>query len=405
LTFDLILIALLGFFGSFGHCAGMCGPLSVAFSLSQQRQTNWRSSFSFHFLLNCGRVISYSLVGAAIGGISGAIVDRSQFIGIGSELRQGVVIFTGLLLIWFGLAQILPNFLPRLPVFHPLQGSLHQRLNAAMTKVSLNNRWWTPALLGLFWGLIPCGFLYAAQIKAIEQQNLWLGAATMLAFGLGTMPMMVGIGTFASRLSSSRRSQLFRLGGWVTLTIGILTLLRTDEMVDVTGHASLFLLMLALVARPLSGIFPSLLQYRRAIGVGSYVLAIAHTGHMLDHSLKWNFASLSFLVPLHQLAIAAGAMALLLITPGALTSFDRAQKFLGKRWRHLHLLALPALTLVVFHSIAIGSHYLGQWQSSSATQARIWLLIALAVSVFLLRWRWFWSLFHLEKFYASHHKS
>jgi sulfite exporter TauE/SafE len=88
-------------------------------------------------------------------------------------------------------------------------------------KLSATPHWWTPALLGSVWGLIPCGFLYAAQIKAAETGNLWLGAATMLAFGLGTMPMMLGVGVSASKLSADKRSQLFRLGGWVTLTIGI----------------------------------------------------------------------------------------------------------------------------------------------------------------------------------------
>ncbi|HEY9908043.1 MAG TPA: sulfite exporter TauE/SafE family protein, partial [Thermosynechococcaceae cyanobacterium] len=35
---DLLLVFTLGFLGSFGHCAGMCGPLTAAFALSQSRQ-------------------------------------------------------------------------------------------------------------------------------------------------------------------------------------------------------------------------------------------------------------------------------------------------------------------------------------------------------------------------------
>ena len=59
-------------------------------------------------------------------------------------------------------------------------------------------------------------------------------------------------------------------------------------MVDYTGNGALLLLMLALVARPLSRFYAAPLQYRRAIGVASFILALAHTGHMLDHSLNWN---------------------------------------------------------------------------------------------------------------------
>ncbi len=41
-----------------------------------------------------------------------------------------------------------------------------------MVNVSLQNHAFTPILLGLIWGLIPCGFLYTAQIKAAETGNL-----------------------------------------------------------------------------------------------------------------------------------------------------------------------------------------------------------------------------------------
>jgi uncharacterized protein len=403
---DLLPIALLGFLGSFGHCAGMCGPLTMAFALSGQGKEadEWRSHLGFHLLLNLGRIVSYGLVGAAIGGVSQVLIDRGQLIGIGSELRQGVVILTGLMLIWFGLRQIKPDFLPPLPVLHPLQGALHQRLSAAMLRLSAGDRWWTPAILGLFWGLIPCGFLYAAQIKAIETQNLWLGMATMLSFGLGTMPTMVGIGAFASRLSANRRGQLFRLGGWVMLAIGILTLLRTDEMVDVTGHGSLILLMLALVARPLSSVWAFPLRYRRAIGVGAYVLAIAHTGLMLDHSLNWNLTALSYLLPLHQSGMVAGAIALLLMTPAAFTSFDRWQRILGKRWRQIHLLGVPALVLAVAHTLLIGSHYLGELHAQWDDRLRTVGLVAIALGVLLLRWRLIWLSLKLDKFYVEPYK-
>ncbi|WP_083602346.1 sulfite exporter TauE/SafE family protein [Hydrococcus rivularis] len=402
---DLLLIATLGFLGSFGHCAGMCGPLTVAFSLSQQHSEtpNWRSHLGFHLLINLGRVISYGLVGAALGGVSEILIDRSQLLGIGSELRQGVTIVTGTILIWFALGQIKPDFLPPLPILHPLQ-ALHRRLNTAMLRLSVSERWWTPALLGLLWGLIPCGFLYAAQIKAVERQELWLGAATMLAFGLGTMPMMVAIGALTSRLSASKRSQLFRLGGWVTLAIGILTLLRTDEMVDLTGHAALLLLMLALIARPLSGFWAAPLQYRRAIGVGAYVLAIAHTGRMLDHSFNWNLGAISYLLPIHRVGMVTGAIALLLITPAACTSFDYWQKMLGKRWRQIHLLCVPALGLAVIHTLLLGSHYLGELNWDWGDRWRSVGLVAIAGGVLLLRWRLFWLLFSLDKFYIRPNK-
>lgn len=399
---DLLLIVALGFLGSFGHCVGMCGPLTVAFSLSQrQDQKRWQQQLYFHGLLNLGRIVSYALVGGSIGSLGSVLIASGQMAGIGSVLRQWIAILTGVMLIWFGLVQIKPDFLPRLPVLHPLaQGNWHNRLSAAMVKLSLQKGWWTPALLGMVWGLIPCGFLYAAQLKAAQTGNLWFGAATMLAFGLGTMPTMLGVGISASRLSADRRSQLFRMGGWLTLTIGVLTLLRTGDMVDYTGYAALICLILTLIARPISRLWSYPLRYRRALGVGAFVLALAHTGHMVDHTLNWNFDAFSFMLPLYQLAMGAGALALVLMTPAALTSFDRLQKALGRRWRQIHLLGVPALLLAGIHTVLIGSHYLGNVEWTWGNEFRAALVGIIIFGVLLVRLRCFWSLLSLEKFYV-----
>jgi sulfite exporter TauE/SafE len=397
---DLLLVAALGFLGSFGHCVGMCGPLAVAFSLSDKESKdnpkknpkNWQQHLYFHALLNLGRILSYAIAGAAIGAIGSVLVAGGQLAGLESDLRRWLAILTGILLVWMGIVQIKPEGLPNIPFLNPMaQVGLHQRLNNAMMKLSLHSHPLTPALLGMTWGLIPCGFLYTAQIKAAETSNMTQGALTMLAFGLGTLPSMLGIGVFAGLLSRDRRSQLFRMGGWITLTIGILTLLRTSDMVDYTGHAGLILLILALAARPLSQIFKSfsvLMTYRRAIGIGAFVLSLAHTFHKVEHTFQWNFDALSFMIPQHQISIWIGAIAIALMAPAALTSSDWMMMKLGKSWRYVHLLSVPALILASVHTIAIGSNYLG----AMAWAPKNWILTILcgviSVGTLLIRvWR------------------
>ncbi|MBH8573527.1 sulfite exporter TauE/SafE family protein [Nostocaceae cyanobacterium CENA369] len=420
---DLSLIAILGFLGSFGHCFGMCGPLTVAFSLSKQQKTpqkvssgrtstlevssTWQQQLKFHILLNLGRMLSYALVGAGIGALGSVFLQGGQLAGVGSEFRRVMAIITGVMLIWFGLGQVTPNFLPRIPILHPLlQGGLHDRLSAGMVKLSLQTRWWTPTLLGMTWGLMPCGFLYAAQIKAAQTGNLWMGAAMMLAFGLGTLPTMLGVGISTSLVSKDRRSQLFRLGGWVTLIIGAITLLRTgDTMVDYTGHAALICLILALIARPISNLWASPLRYRRALGVGAFVLSVVHTIHMIEHSLQWNFAAFFFLPLDFQWGMAAGAVALILMTPAAFTSLESLQKSLGKRWRQIHLLSVPALLLSAIHAVLIGSHYLGSLQLTWGNKLAAVLMGIVTLGVLLVRSRWFWSKLTLEKLYVPPTKS
>jgi uncharacterized protein len=400
---DLLLIGSLGFLGSFGHCAGMCGPIATAFALSAQSTTSRWQSVRFHLLLNVGRILSYVLIGAGIGALGSVLIAGGQMAGLGSVLRRSMAVITGLLLIWFGLTQIRPGWLPPIPLLHPiLQGKLHDRLSRGMLGLSADRRWWTPLALGMVWGLIPCGFLYAAQIKAAETGSGWFGAATMLAFGLGTIPTMFGVGVSAALLNADRRGQLFRLAGWITLTIGILTLMRTGSMmVDATGYASLLCLMLALVARPISRIWAGPLRYRRALGVGAFVLALAHTLHMIDHSWKWNFQAIGFMLPQHRWGMILGGVALALMLPAVLTSFDRAQKWLGAQWRWLHLLAVPALLAATLHCILVGSRFLGTWQISTWNWLAVSLLLIATTGVLAVRTRWIWSLLGLGKLYQT----
>ncbi|MEO1670699.1 MAG: sulfite exporter TauE/SafE family protein [Cyanobacteria bacterium J06631_2] len=397
---DLLLIVALGFLGSFGHCMGMCGPLTVALALSQGDRSHKISGWQFHLLLNLGRMVSYGLVGAALGGLGSVVVASGQLAGIGSSLRQFMAVFTGIILIWCGIVQIKPGWLPRLPLLHPLQGQIHDRLNSGMNRLSAQRQWWTPFFLGGVWGLIPCGFLYTAQLKAVEAGSLLVGAAMMLGFGLGTAPVMLGVGISASKVSADRRSQLFRLGGWVTLAIGILTLLRSDAMVDYTGHGALLLLMLALVARPLSSFWTVPLQYRRGIGVGSFVLALAHTAHMLDHSLNWNPEAIAFMLPQLRLGMILGIIALGLMLPAALTSSDRLQQQLGKHWRKIHLLTVPSLILVIGHTVLLGSHYLGDLQLSLDNKLRVGLVVFLGSLILLLRFAFFWKIIGQAKLHT-----
>ena len=101
----LELILAVGFFGSFGHCMGMCGPLAAAFSLSQKQDSpsKMRSQILFHLLLNAGRLFSYALVGALIGAVSSVAIASGQLAGSQSDFRQAIAIFTSVLLIWFGI--------------------------------------------------------------------------------------------------------------------------------------------------------------------------------------------------------------------------------------------------------------------------------------------------------------
>lgn len=392
---DLLLMASLGFLGSFGHCLGMCGPITVAFSLSQTSALRpQRSEVRFHLLLNLGRIISYALVGAMIGGLGSVLVAGGQMAGVGSVLRRGIALATGLLLVWVGLRQINPGQLPPVPLLNPMaQTSWHDRMGQIMATLQRQPQNWTPLVLGLVWGLMPCGFLYAAQLKAAETTSLWRGSAAMLAFGVGTLPTMVGVGALTTALSADQRGQLFRLAGWITLAVGLITLLRSSDGIDLTGHGALIGLGLALIARPLSRLWPSLLTYRRALGVGAFVLSVAHVAHMV--TLGWDPRALPFLLPQSQVGGWAGLGALGFMIPLAATSSNQAQARLGPYWRQLHQLAVLVFGLAVIHALLLGSSYLGSFDRSPRHWLAAFGLVSLSLATLLLRWRRFWPILKL----------
>jgi uncharacterized protein len=481
---DLWLMVALGFLGSFGHCVGMCGPVTAAFALSrpalakvpsqpsseepatlsQRAQADslkidslktdlsktdslkteslradaidpdstesfesaddnflasdltqpsdepaavvgqgWAADLQFHLWLNAGRLLSYALVGVAIGGIGSVLLAGGQVAGVGSALRRFISIATGLLLIWFGLSQAKPGFLPSLPFLHPVrQQRLHERLNRLMMRVSLNSPMATPLLLGLLWGFIPCGFLYAGQLRAAQTQSWLGGGAIMLAFGLGTLPAMLVTGVTTSRLSQDRRSQLFRLGGVLTMVMGALLLLRTgDAMRDYSGSGAIICLVLALVARPVSRLWAGPLRYRRLLGVGAFALSLLHALHMVSHAWHWQWQAVAFMLRQQQWGVWLGIVSLLLMVPAALTSFDRAQRALGNRWRSLHLLGVPALLLAVAHTLLLGARYWGAVTVGWPQHLRAVGLLTVVGGVMAVRSPQVWSLLSLRKYYAS----
>ncbi len=101
------------------------------------------------------------------------------------------------------------------------------------------------------------------------------------------------------------------------------------------------------------------------------------------------FCRLSFCRQNFQWGMAAGAVALVLMSPAALTSWESLQKSLGKRWRQIHLLGVPALLLSAIHTVLIGSHYLGSLQSTWGNKLAAVLMVIITLCVLLVRSRFF----------------
>ena len=67
-------------------------------------------------------------------------------------------------------------------------------------------------LIGLMNGLMPCGPLQAMQLCALSAGSWWMGGLSMLAFALGTTPLMLGFGLVGGRPASPPQAREFPSG-------------------------------------------------------------------------------------------------------------------------------------------------------------------------------------------------
>jgi sulfite exporter TauE/SafE len=79
---------------------------------------------------------------------------------------------------------------------------------------------------GLANGALPCGLVYAAGLAAATTDGPLEGATVMLAFGAGTVPMVLGVWTSASRLPVAVRQRLRVLTPAALGIVGVMLLLR-----------------------------------------------------------------------------------------------------------------------------------------------------------------------------------
>jgi sulfite exporter TauE/SafE len=65
-------------------------------------------------------------------------------------------------------------------------------------------------MLGLVWGWLPCGMVYAVLALALAGGSVLYGGRVMLAFGLGTLPLMVGMGFAIGALTRVLQGRILR---------------------------------------------------------------------------------------------------------------------------------------------------------------------------------------------------
>jgi DNA-binding NarL/FixJ family response regulator/DMSO/TMAO reductase YedYZ heme-binding membrane subunit len=191
---------------------------------------------------------------------------------------------------------------------------------------------------------------------------------------------------------------LFKHGDWLTIVLCVIVLSQTNGMGHHLAHAGLFFLMLSLLARPIKVWWTWPLKNRRAIGIFAFAAAVAHAFYATIRVLDFDLSMMLAMSRQNQWGIGIGVLSLLVMTPAAVTSFQFFQKKLGKQWRQIHLLTVPALALAVLHTVLVGPHYMSTVDMSTIGYVRTIGIIVAGLLVLLMRRKVFWSTLNLGSF-------
>lgn len=195
----------LGLVGSL-HCAGMCGPLAIAVPVVGEGR---RARIVSRLVYNAGRIATYGILGLLAGlvGKSFALAGFQRWVSV----IAGGLIIVGLLISL------------RWPADGLIGGAV-VKLKRLFARALQRRTHDANLSLGLLNGLLPCGLVYVAAAAAIGTGHIVTGALYMLAFGLGTLPMMLGLGLSFNGLNW--RSRWRHLVPASVAMVGVLLILR-----------------------------------------------------------------------------------------------------------------------------------------------------------------------------------
>jgi len=209
---SLIILFLVGILTGF-HCIAMCGGFVVSYTTKNAMQGH--KSYMQHFIYGGSKVLSYAVIGGLFGLIGGVIAFS---VGV----RGWIAIFAGMFMIFFSLSmfgfklfrkfQFNPKFLTK------VAGSASRGARGAYS---------TPLITGLLSGLfIACGPLQAMYLYAMGSGSFFNGFTSLAAFGLGTLPVMIGFGSFATVISHKATKRILKFSAILVLILGLIMLNR-----------------------------------------------------------------------------------------------------------------------------------------------------------------------------------
>jgi sulfite exporter TauE/SafE/copper chaperone CopZ len=195
------------------HCIAMCGGVNLSQTVPKDGLGGAaKAPFAPALLYNLGRVASYTLIGFAMG-LIGKLAGEGAGGGLSPFWQGAAKILAGIAMAVMGVGMLglfpaLRRFMPRMP------RALTRRFGDRARKAG-------PFLVGALNGLMPCGPLQSMQIVALASASPAAGAASMLAFSLGTAPLMLGLGSLAAAIGKKNMRAATSAGSVLVAILGL----------------------------------------------------------------------------------------------------------------------------------------------------------------------------------------
>ncbi len=209
------LVFVIGLAASVSSCLAITGGLLVALAAKYNEATahlSARARLTPHLYFNLGRIVSYALLGGAIGGLGAALSLTPAATGTLTLVASGLMVLIGLNML--GLFPAIGQYLPRLP--RALSDRLYDPAGSQTKSAAL--------LLGGATFFLPCGFTQALQLYVLSKGSFVTGALTMLAFALGTLPALLSLSTVSSLARAGFQRHFLRFAGGAVMLLGVLNL-------------------------------------------------------------------------------------------------------------------------------------------------------------------------------------
>lgn len=206
-------IFVIGLVAAISSCIAVTGGLLLAVAgryAEAHPEADGIKRFRPHLYFNAGRVIGYTIFGGLIGAVGSVFTLSTRLTGVLTIAASLVMIFLG-----FQLLNIFPalrRFQPKMPKF------IAHRVHEASGR---SDHPTTPFTLGAATFFLPCGFTQALQLYVLSQGSLTVGALTMLAFSLGTLPALMSLSALSSFLKGATQRYFFRFAGVVVILLGL----------------------------------------------------------------------------------------------------------------------------------------------------------------------------------------